>query len=167
VEHAPQLSHPFPWRLATGVVGVIALAELVALVALGAVRILPERHTAPTAEATTAAVAPVRPAVHVPPAPSHPLQARAVTRVLVLNGNGRQGAAGAEAVRLTTLGYTVTGAENAARHDYAQSMIMYIRGFLPEARRLARDIGIRIVAPVDGLSPGRLQGSKLVVLLGT
>jgi hypothetical protein len=46
-------------------------------------------------------------------------------------------------------------------------MVMYVPGFLPEARRLARDVGARLVAPVDGLTPSRLKGSKIVVLLGS
>jgi LytR cell envelope-related transcriptional attenuator len=167
VEHAPQLSSPFRWRLATAVVGAIALIELVALIAIGAVRVLPVHKAAATPETRAKAAVPVRPVIHVPAPPSHPMKARALTRVLVLNGNGVAGAASSQATSLTTLGYTVAGAKNAPRHDYAQSMVMYVRGFLPEARRLARDIGVRIVAPVDGLSPSRLQGSKLVVLLGS
>jgi hypothetical protein len=162
VEHAQSLPSSFPWRLATVVVGTIAAAELVALIAIGAVRIAPSHHKAVAHAATPA---PVR--VHVPPPPSHPLRSRAQTPVLVLNGNGRQGAASAQAMHLNILGYTVAGAENAPRHDYAQSMVMYVPGFLPEARRLAHDIDVRLVAPLDGLTPGKLKASKLVVLLGS
>ena len=61
----------------------------------------------------------------------------------------------------------VVFAYDAPRHDYAQTMVMYVPGFLPEARRLARDLAVRLVAPVDGLTPTRLRGSKLVVLLGS
>jgi hypothetical protein len=86
--------------------------------------------------------------------------------VLVLNGNGRQGAAGTAASRLQLQGYRIGGARNAARHDYAQSMVLYVPGWVKEARRLARDTGIRMVAPVDGLRPSMLSGSKLVVILG-
>ena len=167
MEHAPQLSSPFPWRLATAVVGAIAVVELVALIAIGAVRLAPAHKASPAVRAEESPAAPVRPKVSVPPPPSHPIKPRGKTSVLVLNGNGRQGAASAQAQSLTTLGYTVAGAENAPRHDYARSMVMYVRGFLPEARRLAQDIGVRVVAPVDGLTPSRLQGSKLVVLLGS
>jgi hypothetical protein len=166
VEHAPHLSHPFPWRAATLVVGAIAAAELVVLIGIGAMHVMPSHKSAAAAPRTTVKAASVRPAINVPPPPSHPLESRAQTGVLVLNGNGRQGAASSQAVQLQTLGYSVTGAENAPRHDYAQSMVMYVRGFLPEARRLARDIGVRVVSPVDGLTPSRLQGSKVVVLLG-
>jgi hypothetical protein len=164
VEHAHSLPHPFPWRTATVVVGALAAVELVALIAIGAVRLAPAHK--PAAKTTPAAPAPARVAV-VAPVPTHPLRARARTPVLVLNGNGKQGAASTEAVNLQTLGYAVTGAENAPRHDYARTMVMYVPGFLPEARRLARDMGARLVAPVDGLTPSRLKGSKIVVLLGS
>jgi LytR cell envelope-related transcriptional attenuator len=167
VEHAPQLSRPFPWRAATLVVGAIAAAELVVLVGIGAVHIVPSHTPAAVAQHAVKKTATVRPAIKVPPPPSHPLKSRAQTGVLVLNGNGRPGAASSQATQLQTLGYSVTGAENAPRHDYARSMVMYVRGFLPEARRLARDIGVRLVAPLDGLTPSRLHGSKVVVLLGT
>ena len=88
-------------------------------------------------------------------------------RVLVLNANGVQGAAHAEAARLQAAGYPVGGAANAPSHHYAQSMVMYVPGYLKEARRLAHESGIRLVAPVDGLTPAALSGSRLVVLLGS
>jgi len=166
VEHAPQLSRPFPWRAATLVVGAIAAGELVVLIAIGAVHIVPSHKAGTVAAPAAKKASHVRPAIKVPPPPTHPIKSRRQTHVLVLNGNGRNGAASSQAVQLQTLGYTVNGAENAPRHDYARSMIMYVRGFLPEARRLSHDIGVRLVAPVDGLSPNRLQGSKVVVLLG-
>lgn len=155
----------FPWRAATLVVGAIAAIELFALIAIGAVQLAPRHHAAPAA-----AKAQRRPVVrvHAPPAaPSHPLRPRRHVSVLVLNGNGVQGAASSEAAHLQVAGYRIAGATNAQRHDYARSMVMYVPGWLLEARRLARDTGIRLVAPVDGLSPRRLKGSKLVVLLGT
>jgi hypothetical protein len=165
LEHAQQLSSgSFPWRTATVVVGAVAAAELVALIAIGAARLAPQHWPAAPAVRRPA---PARPAVVRPSVPAHPLLGRALTRVLVLNGNGRQGAASTQAVNLATLGYTVGGAENAPRHDYARTMVMYVPGFLPEARRLARDLDVRLVAPVDGLTPSRLRGSKLVVLLGS
>ena len=46
-------------------------------------------------------------------------------------------------------------------------MVLYVPGWVKEARRLARDAGIRIVAPVDGLRAAALKGSKTVVILGT
>lgn len=163
MEHAQQLPRTFPWRAATLVLGAIAAFELVALVAIGAVRIAPAHKAAPVVHAQEPPVVPV----HIPAPPSHPMKSRAQTAVLVLNGNGKQGAAGTQAMSLQTLGYAIASAENAPRHDYAQTMVMYVPGFLPEARRLARDLDVRLVAPVDGLTPAGLKGSKLVVLLGS
>ena len=65
------------------------------------------------------------------------------------------------------LGYRIGGAENAQRHDYARSMVMYVPGWVKEARRFARDTGVRLVAPVDGLTPAKLKGSKIVLILGS
>ncbi len=181
MDRAEHLSQSFPWRTATLVATAVATVELVGLVAVGAfVLAHPFRHH--TAKTTTTAAAPVvhhtktapaRHAVPVPakdmfaPLPSHALRARSKVRVLVLNANGVQGAAHAEAARLQAAGYPVGGAANAPSHHYAQSMVMYVPGYLKEARRLARDSHIRLVAPVDGLTPAALSGSRLVVLLGS
>jgi hypothetical protein len=97
---------------------------------------------------------------------SVPLRPRSHTRVLVLNGNGVGGAASAAAARLQAEGYRIGGATNAQRHDYARSMIMFVPGWNKEARRLAHDAGIAMVAPVDGLKPSQLRGSQVVLLLG-
>jgi hypothetical protein len=162
VQHAEQIPSSFPWRAATVVVGAIATVELAALIGIGAV------HLAPKPKAATAKAArPPERVIKVAPPPSHPLRARTSVRVLVLNGNGRQGAASSEAARLQSAGYRIGGAENAQRHDYAQSMVLYVPGWIKEARRLAHDAGIRLVAPVDGLRPAALKGSKTVVILGT
>jgi hypothetical protein len=167
VEHAPQLPTAFPWRAAAVVAGAVALVELVALVALGAVHLArPLRHHAAVAKPKPVVVHPVVHVRPVPPVPTHPLLARAQVSVLVLNGNNVQGAAHVEASRLQALGYRIGGAANATRHDYAHSMVMYVSGYAQEARRLARDAHIRMVAPLDGLTPAALRASKLVVLLG-
>jgi hypothetical protein len=44
---------------------------------------------------------------------------------------------------------------------------MYVPGWLKEARRLAHDTGVRIVAPVDGLRRAQLRGSTVILLLGS
>jgi hypothetical protein len=167
VQHAQPITTSFPWRGATLVVGAIAAIELAALIGIGAVQLAPKR-----AAATVAAAKPqhARPAVHVPKValpPAHPLRARGNVHVLVLNGNSVQGAASREAALLQSSGYRVVGAENAQRHDYAQSMVLYVPGWIKEARRLAHDTGIRLVAPIDGLRGAALKGSKTVVILGT
>ena len=43
---------------------------------------------------------------------------------------------------------------------------MYRRGFEGEGRRLARDLGIRIVGPLDGLQASQLHGANAVLVIG-
>ena len=166
MEHAEHLSRPFPWRAATLAVGALAAAELVALLLVGATHLASSATHKAKAKPPATTVARSRP-VTPPPPPSHPLRARSQVAVLVLNGNGRPGAAGREADTLSTLGYRIGGAQNAPRHDYARSLVMYVPGWVKEARRLARDAGVSLVAPVDGLRPGQLKGSSVVLLLGS
>lgn len=182
VEH---FSEPFPWRTATLVASAVAAVELVGLVVVGAFVLahpLSHRHasqTSTTASSTSTVAhhAAAKPVVHrhVVPIPakdrytvaSHPLRPRSKVRVLVLNANGVQGAAHDEAARLQSLGYRIGGAANAPSHRYSQSMVMYVPGYAKEARRLAHDAGIRMVAPLDGLTRSTLSASRLVVLLGS
>ncbi len=174
MEHAPSLARPFPWRTATIVVGAVAAIELVALALIGGTRIAhlfqPLTHS-PVAAAKAAAQPVHRAAAHVKPlklpaVPSHPLLPRSRVSVLVLNGNGTSGAAATEAARIHALGYPLPAAKNAARHDYARSMVLFRPGYAVEAHRLARDAGIRLVSTVDGIGKAQLRGSPLVVILG-
>ena len=167
MQHAEHLPTSFPWRTSTVVVGAIAIVELVALIAIGAAQLAPQRvhaKAASVAKPTRHTVVNVR---HVASLPSHPLRARNRVSVLVLNGNGVQGAASSTATRLRDMGYRIGAAQNAQRHDYAQSMVMYVPGWVKEARRLAHEMGVKLVAPVDGVVPGRLKGSQVVLILGT
>ena len=166
MQHAESIPADFPWRTATLVVGVIATLELFALIGIGAVQLAPSKHHATTAAIAVPKPAHAAPKHKAPRVPTHPLRARSAVNVLVLNGNGVQGAAASEASRLRIAGYHVGGSRNAARHNYARSMVLYVPGWIKEARRLARDSGFRMVAPVDGLRPSMLKGSKLVVILG-
>jgi hypothetical protein len=169
VEHAEHLPRAFPWRTAAVVVGAVALIELVALIGIGVTHVASSlRAHATAAPAHTAPVAqPVRRHVFkVVAPPSHPLRARTNLSVLVLNGNGVNGAAGREAVSLQTLGYGPSRSQDAPRHDYARSMVLYLPGYVQEARRLAHDARVGIVAPVDGMTKAQLKGSPLVVVLG-
>ena len=169
MQHAESFPASFPWRTATLVVGVVATLELFALIGIGAVHLAPKKHHAATSAATTVATSkPMRVALKhkAPRVPTHPLRTRSTVNVLVLNGNGVQGAAASEASRLRIAGYRIGGARNATRHNYPRSMVLYVPGWIKEARRLAHDTGFHIVAPVDGLRPSMLKGSKLVVILG-
>jgi hypothetical protein len=168
VEHASHLPSAFPWRTATVVVGVVAAIELVALIGIGATRLAgPLRaHTTTPVTHAKAVAAPQRHVRSVASVPVHPLRPRTKLSVLVLNGNGVNGAAGSEATSLQTLGYGSSRSEDAARHDYARSMVLYVPGYAQEARRLARDTRVGIVAPIDGSRTADLKGSRLVVVLG-
>jgi len=86
--------------------------------------------------------------------------------VLVLNGNGRQGAAAQTASRVSRRGYRIGAVANAPRSDFTRSLVMYRKGFEGEGRRLARDLGLRIVGPLDGLRPAQLHGAHVVVVVG-
>ena len=170
MDHAQQLPRAFPWRAAALVTATIAAVELVALIAGGTALLARPVHHAAAKPVRTTAGAAARPVFRVPAAakvPSVPLRPRSYVAVLVLNGNGVQGAAGTEAARLQGLGYRIGGATNAVRHDYARSMVMYAPGYGKEARRLSRDTGIRMVAPADGLTRAALKASPLVLLLGS
>jgi hypothetical protein len=160
-----------PWRTTAIVASALAALELVGLLVFGAVLIGRPfaHHTREQAIETAAAVAVGRkPQSHtrLPAAPKVPRLSRSHTGVLVLNGNGEQGAAGDEAQTLRTLGYRVGGTRNAARMDYPATIVMYRPGYRLEARRLARDAGIRAVRPLDGLRPASLRGSQLAVIVG-
>jgi hypothetical protein len=170
VEYAEPLSRPFPWRAATLVAGALAALEFLVLIVVGAFLLARPVHNhaaAQAAAATPAAHARVAAHVqHVRIVP-HALLPRAQVSVLVLNGNGVSGAAARTAAQLHGLGYRIGGKRNAQRHDYARSIVMYVPSFAREAQRLAQDTGIRLVSPVDGLTPRALKGVKLVVLLGS
>jgi hypothetical protein len=162
-----------PWRRATIVASLIAAVELVLLVGAGALLLarplshLLQRQAAATAFKTVKHHAP-RAIVPVPkPKPvAKPKVARSSLAILVLNGNGQSGAAGTAAGRLRRLGYRIAATGNAKRQDYATTVVLYRAGYAGEAARLARDVGARVVGPLDGLSPAALRGGQLAVILG-
>jgi LytR cell envelope-related transcriptional attenuator len=156
-----------PWRTATIVVVILALLELAALVAAGAALFGPSVAHSVQHAAAQRVFAPIKavPLKHQPK-PGPPALSRAQTSILVLNGNGRAGAAAAEAARVRRLGYTVRGASNAPHVGYVRSIVMFRPGLRAEALRLARDLHVRIVSPLDGLRPAQLHGAKLAYVLG-
>jgi hypothetical protein len=177
--YAPTHDLAQPWRTRTLIVTGIAAAELVALVAVGVVLLgkgwfqhtgaTPAQRTAQRSAHHTAPVArrPSAPAANPRTAlPARPMVTRAQTGLLVLNGNGQSGAAGAEAGVLHAHGYPIVAVGNAKRNDYATSIVVYRPGYGREARRLARDVGIPVVTPLDGLIPSQLKGAKLMIILG-
>ena len=76
------------------------------------------------------------------------------------------GAAGTAADRVHAKGYVVAATMNASRNDFTRSIVMYRRGYEPEAKRLAHDLGVRIVGPLDGLRTTELWGAQLALIVG-
>ena len=91
---------------------------------------------------------------------------RSHVHVLVLNGNGRTGAAADAATRVRRHGYKIGGVGN-SRKLVGRSLVMYRPGFAGEGRRLARDLGVKIVGPLDGLRKRDLHGAQVVFILGS
>ncbi len=160
-----------PWRTATVVASLVAAVELILLV--GAAFLLlakPLAHAVQRHAEAAALAAPkhtATPVVHRKVAKvGKPKLSRAHTGVLVLNGNGRSGAASAEAYKLSGLGYRISSKGNAKRQDYASTVVMYRRGYEPEGLRLAHDLHVKVVGPLDGLPASALHGGQLAVVLG-
>jgi LytR cell envelope-related transcriptional attenuator len=165
------LDHPLPsvgrWRTRALVAATVAALELALLVAIAVVVVAPAllggvEEAVRTRELAPASAKPA-PKRHEPP----PMLERTATSVLVLNGNGISGAAAATAARVRGLSYVVTGVGNATRADYAKTMVMYRGDHRREAQRLAKDLGVKLVGPLDGLRSKDLMGAKLAVILGS
>jgi hypothetical protein len=114
-----------------------------------------------------------KPAPKVKPVPVRHTKVVAVAKVprsrlgvVVLNGNGRSGAAAAASSTLSSLGYHIRSTANAGRQNYATSVVMYKRGYSAEGARLARDLHVSVVGPLDGMGVKALHGGQLVVILG-
>jgi hypothetical protein len=160
-----------PWRITAMVAVAVAVAELLLLVVVGGALIakpssggsVSRPHTKAAAR-SAAKAAPVK--LHRATVPAAHL-ARGKVTVLVLNGNGRRGAAAVAASRVSGHGYRIGGVANAPRSDFTRSLVMYRKGFEAEGRRLARDLGIRIVGPLDGLNAAQLHGANAVLVVGS
>jgi hypothetical protein len=156
-----QLDHP--WRTATLVAAGVAAFELVILLIIG-VAVLSKPLSAHAKQAAitraTGIEAPSR------AEPKNATLSRDETSVLVLNGNGIAGAAADAASRMRARGYSVTDTGNAGQ-TYGQSVVMYRPGRRPEAQRLAADLGISLVGPLDGIKLRQLLGAQVAVVLGT
>lgn len=139
----------------------IATLELLGLVVVGVALIAkPVMHRAQA----EAAAAPAK--RQQAKTPTRALLPRGATSVTVLNGSGLAGAAAAQASRVRARGYLVGEVGNAPRTGYGRSVVMYRAGRHPEALRLARDLHIRLVSPLDGLRPRDLLGAQLAVVVG-
>jgi hypothetical protein len=159
VEHVQPFDRPFPWRAAALAAGAVALAELTALLGLAGAHLFHVHNVAGSRPSATTPAAPVtKPVVQ-------PLRPRSRVSVLVLNGNGVSGAAGTEAAQVLARGYHHAVPADAPS-TYAQSVVLFRPGWQREGLRLARDVGIRAVTPLDVRLPGSDRGYQVVLILG-
>ena len=156
-----------PWRTATLVASAVAVLELVVLVILGVVLLAKpvSDHVRQAAEAQV--LAPVKVKPRRAAAVGAPRLARAETSVIILNGNGRAGAAAAGADSVRRLGYTIGTVGNAPRTDFTRTLVMYRKGYQAEAARLAKDLNLKIVGPLDGLRPSDMLGAHVALIVGS
>jgi LytR cell envelope-related transcriptional attenuator len=156
-----------PWRTATLVASAVAAIELVIILVAGVALVgkpLTEKLRDTSRDRTLgvpAATPKKRPTI----ASSVARLDRAETTVMVLNGNGISGAAHAAASRVRVRGYSIGEVGNAKRTDYMRSVVMYRPGYRGEALRLARDLRIKIVGPLDGLRVRDLMGAHVAVVV--
>jgi LytR cell envelope-related transcriptional attenuator len=159
-----------PWRTAAYVAGSIAAVELLLLLVIGGgalVRTVSDRVQLAATEHALAPVAPLKPAARkVKPTPV-PAAKRPRTRtvVMVLNGNGRTGAAASAASRVQRRGYKI-GVVGNARSEFGRSLVMFRPGFAGEGHRLARDLHVKLVGPLDGMRIRDLGRAHVVFILG-
>jgi hypothetical protein len=162
--YAPSINSAH-WRTATIIASALAALELAVLVAIG-VTVLGKSVAHKVQDAAVAKVAGV-PAIPKPTAPGAPKLSRGQTDVLVLNGNGAAGAAGAAADRLRRRGYQITAVGNAQEQSSTtRTLVMYRHGYRAEAARLARDVHSRISTPLDGMRRSALMGAQIVLVVG-
>jgi hypothetical protein len=169
-----------PWRTAAVVAAGVAAIELFILVIVGVAfgaKLMSDHAQKAVISATTpaksAASTPAgsktegqtnkatktnaAPVAHLP---------RNKTSIVVLNGNGTTGAAAVGAQRLRAFHYIIAATGNAPRSDFQRSLVMYRKGFEGEAIRLAHDLHLRRVTPLDGMKLRDLQGAHLALIIG-
>ena len=164
-----------PWRTAAMVAAGVAAVELLILIVvaviLGAKLVTNHAEKATSPAAMRAVVeAATKPAATAPGAKGAAVVAklpRSRTSIIVLNGNGTPGLAATVADRLSRFHYIVAATGNAPRSDFRRSVVMYrTAAFKGEALRLAKDLHVRRVAPLDGMTRRDLQGAHLALIIG-
>jgi hypothetical protein len=160
-----------PWRTAAYVAVAIAAFELLLLLVIGGGKLTGFMADRLELAARQEVLAPQKQQARKPGPARKPASAavarrpRAKTVVLVLNGNGRTGAAAAAASRVQRRGYSLGAVTNAPR-QVPRSIVMYRPGFAGEGRRLGRDLGVRLVTPLDGMRGGQLGRAHVVFIVG-
>ena len=154
------------WRTATLIASAVAALELVILVALGVVLLAKPVSDHVQQAAQKKVFAPVKAKPRVATPVGKPKLSRPETSVIVLNGNGRAGAAAQSAASVQRFGYTISTVGNAPRSDFTRTLVMFRRGYRPEAVRLAADLKVKIVGPLDGLRPRDMMGAHVALVVG-
>jgi hypothetical protein len=177
MDHSVEYEPIQPWRVAAMIATGIAAVELFILLLIGFV-VGAKAFSDKTETATVAAIQREVPkAAQTQAAENKPAESakkkqepkvlpRGKTSLVVLNGNGIPGAAAVSADTAHSLHYIVTATGNAPSTDFARSMIMFRPGFKPAAQRLAKDMGVKAVTPLDGITKGDLQGAQLALIIG-
>jgi hypothetical protein len=135
-----------PWRTAAYVAVAVAAVELLLLLSsaaalTGFVRSHRARGARPGAAPIDTTQAEASPSHKTAPVAKRP---RSKTVVLVLNGNGRTGAAASAASRVQSRGYKIGEVTNAPEL-VPRSIVMYKPGFAGEGRRLGQDLGVKLM----------------------
>jgi len=177
LDHSVEYEPLQPWRAAAMIAAGIAAVELFILLLIGFVlgakafsdktetatiaaikREVPQAAQTQTSNEQTSADSSQKEEPKVLP--------RGRTSVVILNGNGIPGAAAVNADKAHSFHYVVTATGNAPSTDFARSMVMFRPGFKPAAQRLAKDMGVKAVTPLDGITKGDLQGAQLALIIG-
>jgi hypothetical protein len=157
-----------PWRTAAYAAGAIAALELLLLLVIGGGKLagyVTDRVELAAKESLVATPAHVAPPARRKAPTAVAKRPRSKTVVMVLNGNGRTGAATVAASRVRARGYRIGEVANAPRL-VPRSIVMYRPGFAGEGKRLANDLGVKLVTPLDGMRTGSLKGAHTVFILG-
>ncbi len=159
-----------PWRTAAYIAAAVAVAELLLLVVIGGGALmgaLSDRLQLAAQERVLSPAPQTKHAAALKPAPIPRAKVpRSRTVVMVLNGNGRTGAASAAASQVQSRGYKVATVGNASR-QVTRSLVMYKPGFAGEGNRLGKDLGVKLVGPLDGMRAGELGRAHVVFILGS
>ena len=171
MDHPATLASPRPWRAAALLAAGVATIELLLLVVIGlAWAANPFAGGETAVDEPRAAAAAAKPSASAAAAPTKAAAAaslpRSETSVIVFNGNGIPGAAGRAAGLVRSLDYLIAGTGNARRTDFRRSLVIYRPGYKGEALRLAQDLRVKRVAPLDGMSAAELEGAHVALIVG-
>ena len=160
-----------PWRTAAYVAVAIAAVELLLLLVIGGGKLtgfvadrieLAAQDQVLTPQTQRAA----KPVTRKPASAAVAKRPRSKTVVLVLNGNGRTGAAASAASRVASARLQDRRGQRTRRRQVSRSIVMYRPGFAGEGRRLGKDLGVRLVTPLDGMRGSQLGRAHVVFILG-